>query len=184
MTREEQEKLGKEIVEKLNKGEKVSGFNISYFYNIKQLYFIKTEEIDSNKFNLIALPIDSNGESLLEVMFEIKIDVYSDYRIDIYLYFNYLNYYIYNGIYHCFTKFKLTGNFWEEDNLDYWLVRRNEKFRWIREKLKIDDPEYNLAMYELFGFNEEYVRKKIKRDINFPLFFALLFYPYKYQLFQ
>ena len=162
MTREEQERLGKEIVEKLNKGESVKGINISYFYNIKQLYFIKTEEIDSNKFNLIALPIDSNGESLLEVMFEIKIDVYSDYRIDIYLYFNYLNYYIYNGIYHCFTKFKLTGNYWEEDNLDYWLVR-DERFEWIIEKLKEYDSEYNLAMYELFGFNEEYIRKNFEK---------------------
>ena len=160
MTREEQEKLGKEIVEKLNRGESVRGINISIFYNIKQFHYIKIEEISLDKFDLIVLPEDSDGESLLKVRFEIKINVYNDYRIDIYLYFNYLNYYIYNGIYHCFTKFKLTGNYWEEDNLDYWLVRRNEKFRWIREKLKKDNPEYNLAMYELFGFNEEYVRKK------------------------
>ena len=50
MTREEQERLGKEIVEKLNKGKEISGFNISDLDNIKQLYFIKIEEIDSNKF--------------------------------------------------------------------------------------------------------------------------------------
>ena len=62
----------------------------------------------------------------------------------------------------CFTKFKLTGNFWEEDNLDYWLVR-DERFEWIIEKLKEYDSEYNLAMYELFGFNEEYIRKNFEK---------------------
>ena len=61
--------------------------------------------------------------------------------------------------YRCFTKFNLTGNFWNDSSLDYWLVR-DEKFEWILEYLKEYDPEYNLSMYELFGFNEEYVRKK------------------------
>ena len=62
----------------------------------------------------------------------------------------------------CFTKFKLTGNFWEEDNLDYWLVR-DERFECILKYLKEDAPEYNLAMYELFGFNEEYIRKNFEK---------------------
>ena len=48
MTRKEQEKLGKEIVERLNKGKEISGFNISYFYNIKQFHYIKTEEINES----------------------------------------------------------------------------------------------------------------------------------------
>ena len=73
MTKEEQERKGKEIVEKLNKGKEISGFNISDLDNIKQLYFIKIEEIDSNKFILIALPIDKDGEWLLEMKFLIKI---------------------------------------------------------------------------------------------------------------
>ena len=160
MTRKEQERKGKEIVERLNKGENVNDWNLSYFYNIKKFHYIKIEKINSDKFRLIVLPEDNDGNSLLEIRFNV---VYND-SLRFNLYFNYLNYYIYNGIYHCFTKFKLTGNYWEEDNLDYWLVRRNEKFRWIREKLKIDDPEYNLAMYELFGFNEEYVRRKLNYE--------------------
>ena len=156
MTKEEQERKGKEIVEKLNKGKEISGFNISDLDNIKQLYFIKIEEIDSNKFILIALPIDKDGEWLLEMKFLIKIVDDSIVAIDGAYFNNRLNKPC------CFTKFKLTGNFWEEDNLDYWLVR-DEKFEWILEYLKEDDPEYNLAMYELFGFNEEYIRKNFEK---------------------
>ena len=163
MTREEQERLGKEIVEKLNKGESVKGINISYFYNIKQFHYIKTEEISLDKFDLIVLPEDSDGESLLKVRFEIKINVYNDYVISIYFYFICLYDYDCNNFYryNCFTKFNLTGNYWEVDYLDYWLISRYERFRWIIEKLKKDNPEYNLAMYELFGFNEEYVRREL-----------------------
>ena len=163
MTREEQERLGKEIVEKLNKGESVKEINISYFYNIKQFHYIKIEEISLDKFDLIVLPEDSDGESLLKVRFEIKINVYNDYVISIYFYFIYLYDYDCNNFYryNCFTKFNLTGNYWEVDYLDYWLISRYERFRWIIEKLKKDNPEYNLAMYELYGFNEEYVRKEL-----------------------
>ena len=50
MTREEQEKLGKEIVEKLNKGESVSEWSLSDFYNIKKFYYIKIKRINPNKF--------------------------------------------------------------------------------------------------------------------------------------
>ena len=156
MTKEEQERKGKEIVEKLNKGKEISGFNISDLDNIKQLYFIKIEEIDSNKFILIALPIDKDGEWLLEMKFLIKIVDDSIVAIDGAYFNNRLNKPC------CFTKFKLTGNFWEEDNLDYWLVR-DERFECILKYLKEDDPEYNLAMYELFGFNEEYIRKNFEK---------------------
>ena len=31
--------------------------------------------------------------------------------------------------YYCFTKFKLTGNYWEVDYLDYWLISRDKRFR-------------------------------------------------------
>ena len=56
------EKLGKEIVEKLNKGESVgSSWNISSFYNIKQFHYIKTKIITSNTFQLIILPEDNDG---------------------------------------------------------------------------------------------------------------------------
>ena len=55
----------------------------------------------------------------------------------------------------------LTGEIISNCSLDYWLVK-NEKFKWILEKLKINDPEYNLAMYELYGFNEEYVRRELE----------------------
>ena len=154
MTREEQEKLGKEIVEKLNKGEKVSEFNISYFYNIKQFHYIKIEKINSDNFNLIILPIDNDGEWLLEVKFKVNNSFPS--KINLSLIFGY--YYDFNCRFQCLTKFKLTGNYLNIKSLDYWLVK-NEKFKWILEKLKINDPEYNLAMYELFGFNEEYIRK-------------------------
>ena len=157
MTKEEQEKLGKEIVERLNKGESVSDWNLSYFYNIKKFHYIKIEKINSDKFRLIVLPEDNDGDSLLEIRFNV---VYND-SLRFNLYFNYLNYYTYKGIYHCFTKFNLTGNYWEVDNLDYWLISRYERFRWIIKKLKKDNPEYNLAMYELFGFNEEYVRREL-----------------------
>ena len=157
MTREEQEKLGKEIVEKLNKGKKVRGINISYFYNIKQFHYIKIEEIDSDNFNLIALPIDNEGNSFLEVRFWVYLNIKSIYNININpennSYFDLISY-----KYYCFTKFNLTGEIISNCSLDYWLVK-NEKFKWILEKLKINDPEYNLAMYELFGFNEEYIRK-------------------------
>ena len=161
MIKEEQEKLGKEIVERLNKGESVRGISISNFYNIKQFYYIKIEKISLDSFDLIVLPEDNDGNSLLEIRFNV---VYND-SLRFNLYFNYLNYYTYKGIYRCFTKFNLTGNFWEIVNLDYWLVK-NKRFKWILEKLKINDPEYNLAMYELFGFNEEYIR----RELNYEIF--------------
>ena len=156
---EKEEKLGKEIVEKLNinKGEKINDWSLSDFYNIKKFYYIKIKRINSDKFSLIVLPIDNDGESLLDIRFNVVYDDCSRYN----LYFNYLNYYIYNGIYHCFTKFKLTGNYWEGYDLDYWLISRDKRFKWIIEKLKKDNPEYNLAMYELYGFNEEYVRKEL-----------------------
>ena len=80
MTKEEQEKLGKEIVEKLNKGEKVKGINISYFYNIKQFHYIKTEEISLDKFDLIVLPEDYEGNSLLEI----KIYIYYNKKLNIF----------------------------------------------------------------------------------------------------
>ena len=155
MTKEEQERKGKEIVEKLNKGENVNDWSLSDFYNIKKFYYIKIKRINSDKFSLIVLPIDNDGESLLDIRFNVCI------TDNLMLIKNRVYYNDKFNKYCCFTKFNPTGNYWEEDNLDYWLIRRNEKFRWIREKLKIDDPEYNLAMYELFGFNEEYVRKEL-----------------------
>ena len=168
MTRKEQEKLGKEIVERLNKGEKVGGFNIyniSNFYNIRQFHYIKIEEINSKEFSLIVLPEDNDGDSFLEMRFLVeKSYLEGSFILNRYYSDGNNSYFKYQtNKFHCFTKFKLTGNYWEEDNLDYWLVRRNEKFRWIREKLKIDDPEYNLAMYELYGFSKEY----IKRELNY-----------------
>ena len=154
MIKEEQEKLGKEIVERLNKGKKVRGINISNFYNIKQFYYIKINFINPREFSLIVLPEDYEGNSLLEVGFIIVTDNFFIRKSTLVF-----GYYVDNNKFHCFTKFNLTGNFWEIVNLDYWLVR-DERFEWILEKLKRDNPEYNLAMYELFGFNEEYVRKK------------------------
>ena len=156
MTRKEQEKLGKEIVEKLNKGEKVGGFNISNFYNIKQFYYIKTEEISLDNFDLIVLPEDNDGDSLLKVRFLVKIVNNSISIRD----GTYCNYKLNKPC--CFTKFNLTGNYWEGYDLDYWLVR-DERFECILKYLKEDDPEYNLAMYELFGFNEEYIRKNFEK---------------------
>ena len=157
MTREEQERLGKEIVEKLNKGESVKGINISYFYNIKQFHYIKIEEISLDKFDLIVLPEDSDGESLLDIKFDVEL--YSQNNFTYQLYFELKNSYYHKNKFNFFTKFKLTGNYWEVDYLDYWLISRDKRFKWIIEKLKKDNPEYNLAMYELFGFNEEYIRK-------------------------
>ena len=163
MIKEEQEKLGKEIVERLNKGKKVRGINISNFYNIKQFRFIKTKRINliSNEFYIIVLPEDNEGNSLLEVRFWVYLNRNFSNNIGIFSiesnsYFNFKTHKS-----HCFTKFNLTGNYWEIVNLDYWLVK-NEKFKWILEKLKINDPEYNLAMYELYGFNEEYVRRELE----------------------
>ena len=153
MTREEQEKLGKEIVEKLNKGKKVRGINISNFYNIKQFYYIKIEKINSDNFNLIILPIDNDGEWLLEVKFKVNNSFPS--KINLSLIFGY--YYDFNCRFQCFTKFKLTGNYLNIKSLDHWLVK-DERFWWILEYLKEDNPEYNLAMYELFGINEEYIK--------------------------
>ena len=97
------------------------------------------------------------GDSLLEMKFLVSL-FYSRIKLNIFLIDN-KKYYVDNNKFHCFTKFNLTGNFWNDSSLDYWLVR-DEKFEWILEYLKEDDPEYNLSMYELFGFNEEYVRKK------------------------
>ena len=154
MTRKEQEKLGKEIVEKLNRGESVRGINISIFYNIKQFHYIKIEEISLDKFDLIVLPEDYDGDSLLEVRFSVCI---TDNLISI-RDGTYCNYKLNKPC--CFTKFNLTGNYRKINNLDFWLVR-DEKFEWIKEKLKKDDPEYNLAMYELYGFNEEYIRREL-----------------------
>ena len=164
MTKEEQEKLGKEIVERLNKGESVNDLDISSFYNIKQFRFIKTKRINliSNEFYIIVLPEDNEGNSFLEMRFRVYKNSCNN---EIILSPIVLKCYIYNNIYHCFTKFNLTGNFWEIVNLDYWLVK-NKRFKWILEKLKINDPEYNLAMYELFGFNEEYIR----RELNYEIF--------------
>ena len=158
MTRKEQEKLGKEIVEKLNRGESVRGINISIFYNIKQFHYIKIEEISLDKFDLIVLPEDYDGESLLEIKLVIFLNIkfIDSINLENNLYFDAIF-----RRYRCFTKFKLTGDSLHLNNLDYWLVRRNEKFRWILKKLKINDPEYNLAMYELFGFNEEYIRREL-----------------------
>ena len=170
MTRKEQEKLGKEIVERLNKGEKVGGFNISNFYNIKQFYYIKTEEISLDNFDLIVLPEDNDGDSLLEIRFRVYKNSYNN---EIILSSIVLKCYIYNNIYHCFTKFKLTGNFSYPSNLDYWLVR-DERFECILKYLKEDDPEYNLAMYELYGFNEEYVRKTLKKIYYSNIFYGII----------
>ena len=161
MTKEEQEKLGKEIVERLNKGEKVRGINISNFYNIKQFYYIKINFINPREFSLIVLPEDYEGNSLLEIRFRVY---KSSYNNEIILNYVIIKCYINNNnnnIHYCFTKFNLTGNYWEVDNLDYWLISRYERFRWIIKKLKKDNPEYNLAMYELFGFNEEYIRREL-----------------------
>ena len=156
MTREEQEKLGKEIVERLNKGENVNDWNLSDFYNIKKFYYIKIEEIDSDNFNLIALPIDNEGNSFLEVRFWVYLNIKSIYNININpennSYFDLISY-----KYYCFTKFNLTGNYLNIKSLDHWLVK-DERFWWILEYLKEDNPEYNLAMYELFGINEEYIK--------------------------
>ena len=156
MTRKEQEKLGKEIVEKLNKGKEISGFNISYFYNIKQFYYIKINFINPREFSLIVLPEDYEGNSLLEVGFIIVTDNFFIRKSTLVF-----GYYVDNNKFHCFTKFKLTGIFWDTVNLDYWIIVNSNKFEWIIEKLKRDNPEYNLAMYELFGFNEEYIRREL-----------------------
>ena len=135
--------------------------DISSFYNIKQFYYIKIEEIDSNNFDLIVLPEDNDGDSLLEVMFRI-------YKNSLKFFIYYFNQF-YSGdsdLYHCFTKFNLTGEIINNYSLDYWLIKE-ERFRWIRKKLKIDNPEYNLAMYELYGFSEEYVRRNYKLNIRY-----------------
>ena len=161
MTREEQEKLGKEIVERLNKGKKVRGINISNFYNIKQFYYIKIEKISLDSFDLIVLPEDNDGDSFLNVKFYVYLNRDFLNNIGIFSIENnsYFNFKTQKS--HCFTKFKLTGNYWEVDYLDYWLISRDKRFKWIIEKLKKDNPEYNLAMYELFGFNEEYIRREL-----------------------
>ena len=96
MTREEQEKLGKEIVERLNKGESVRGINISNFYNIKQFYYIKIEKINSDNFDLIILPIDNDGDSLLEIRFRVYKNSYNN---EIIISSIFLKCYIYNNIY-------------------------------------------------------------------------------------
>ena len=155
MTRKEQERKGKEIVERLNKGKKVRGINISNFYNIKQFYYIKIEKINPNKFFLIILPEDNDGDSLLEIRFRVY---KSSYNNEIILNYVIIKCYNNNNIHYCFTKFNLIGEIINNYSLDYWLIKE-ERFKWILEKLKINDPEYNLAMYELFGFNEEYIRK-------------------------
>ena len=171
MTREEQEKLGKEIVERLNKGKKVRGINISNFYNIKQFYYIKIEKISLDSFDLIVLPEDNDGDSLLEIRFRVY---KSSYNNEIILNYVIIKCYINNNnIHYCFTKFKLTGNFSYPSNLDYWLVR-DERFECILEYLKEDDPEYNLAMYELYGFNEEYVRKTLKKIYYSNIFYGII----------
>ena len=164
MIRKEQEKLGKEIVEKLNKREKIKGIEIYNFYNIniKQFHYIKIEEIDPNNFNLIVLPEDSDGESLLDIKFDVEL--YSQNNFTYQLYFELKNSYYHKNKFNFFTKFRLTGNYWEVDYLDYWLISRDKRFKWIIEKLKKDNPEYNLAMYELYGFNEEYVRKELNYE--------------------
>ena len=165
MTKEEQEKLGKEIVERLNKGESVYRWNISNFYNIKQFHYIKIEEIDSNNFDLIVLPEDNDGDSFLEMRFLVeKSYLEGSFILNRYYSDGNNSYFKYQtNKFHCFTKFNLTGNFWNAENLDYWLVK-DERFRWIIEKLnKGDNPEYNLAMYELYGFSKEY----IKRELNY-----------------
>ena len=159
MTREEQEKLGKEIVERLNKGESIDEWSLSDFYDIKKFHYIKIGEINPGKFDLIVLPEDNDGESFLEVRFCVYLNRNFSNNIGIFSiesnsYFNFKTHKS-----HCFTKFNLTGNYWEVDYLDYWLISRDKRFKWIIEKLKKDNPEYNLAMYELYGFNEEYVRK-------------------------
>ena len=158
MIKEEQEKLGREIVERLNKGESVRGISISNFYNIKQFYYIKIEKISLDSFDLIVLPEDNDGDSLLEIRFRVY---KSSYNNEIILNYVIIKCYINNNnIHYCFTKFNLTGEIINNYSLDYWLIKE-ERFRWIIEKLKKDNPEYNLAMYELFGFNEEYVRREL-----------------------
>ena len=165
MTKEEQEKLGREIVERLNKGESVNDLDISSFYNIKQFRFIKTKRINliSNEFYIIVLPEDNEGNSFLNVKFYVYLNRDFLNNIGIFSIENnsYFNFKTQKS--HCFTKFNLTGNYWEIVNLDYWLVK-NKRFKWIIEKLKKDNPEYNLAMYELYGFNEEYVRKELNYE--------------------
>ena len=153
--------VGKLFIDELNKRNNIYGWNISNFYNIKQFHYIETKEIDSKRFYIIALPEDNEGNSLLEIKFLVSlltfieiIPIFGCYYEDIMLS---------NKQYICFTKFiKLTGNFQNKKELDYWLIR-NKKIKNIKKCLKSgkNNLNYNLAMYELFGFNEEYVRKNL-----------------------
>ena len=154
MTKEEQEKLGKEIVERLNKGKKVRGINISYFYNIKQFHYIKIEEISLDKFDLIVLPEDYDGDSLLEVRFSVCI------TDNLMLIKNRVYYNAKFNKYCCFTKFNPTGNYKDLYSIDFLIVN-NKNFYNIINYLSHYDFEYNLAIYELFGINEKNIKEKL-----------------------
>ena len=154
MIKEEQEKLGKEIVERLNKGKKVRGINISYFYNIKQFHYIKIEEISLDKFDLIVLPEDYDGDSLLEVRFSVCI------TDNLMLIKNRVYYNAKFNKYCCFTKFNPTGNYKDLYSIDFLIVN-NKNFYNIINYLSHYDFEYNLAIYELFGINEKNIKEKL-----------------------
>ena len=156
-------------LKELNNGKYIKDITLDWFYNIKQFLLIKIIPADfynSNLKNCVyiqVLPEDNDGESLLNLTLLYNY-IEDELRLTANSYNNlYLNVHL-TYKFHCFTKFNLTGYYWEEDNLDYWLVKNN-KFRWIKECLKENNPEYNLAMYELYGFNEEYVRKELNYEI-------------------
>ena len=154
MTRKEQEKLGKEIVERLNKGESVDRWNISNFYNIKQFHYIKIEKINSKEFYLIVLPIDNEGNSFLEVRFSVCI------TDNLMLIKNRVYYNAKFNKYCCFTKFNPTGNYKDLYSIDFLIVN-NKNFYNIINYLSHYDFEYNLAIYELFGINEKNIKEKL-----------------------
>ena len=123
--------VGKLFIDELNKRNNIYGWNISNFYNIKQFHYIETKEIDSKRFYIIALPEDNEGNSLLEIKFLVSlltfieiIPIFGCYYEDIMLS---------NKHYICFTKFiKLTGNFQNKKELDYWLIRNKKKLKILK----------------------------------------------------
>ena len=73
---------------------------MSDFYNIKKFYYIKIKRINSDKFSLIVLPIDSDGESLLDIKFDVEL--YSQNNFTYQLYFELKNSYYHKNKFNFF----------------------------------------------------------------------------------
>ena len=172
MTREEQEKLGKEIVKEFNSGIITGVIDKYSFKNIKQFHFIKILDnpilnnyVTDCKIFIKILPENIEGDSLLEIIIGLDKVYFESRKVEMWhVKRSSMPFYYCCNIYERYSKFNLTGNYLNIENLDFWIIN-SKKFNWVKKYLKKSNFEYNLAMYELFGINRKSIRSGDLDDV-------------------